>query len=168
MRDSLFIILRALKVKKMNQVCCIYCAEDTTQPFSYPSITPESRSKFPFSIFCMFVHVCNGMNGQLPLARLKIVVPVWDVDKVLRNEDIELLQDWVFKRKSPYFYKMIEVAIELNIHHILPMIVYFYYLILMKGQFLFSNSLSLPLSLFTHPKLTLCLNPNLWLLSTKI
>ena len=35
--------------------------------------------------------VCNGMNGQLPLARLKFVVPVWDVDKVLRSEDVKLL-----------------------------------------------------------------------------
>ena len=38
-----------------------------------------------------FMVVCNGKAGQLPLARLKIVVPVWIVDKVLRNEDVELL-----------------------------------------------------------------------------
>ena len=36
-------------------------------------------------------NVCNGRFGQLPLARLKIVVPVCVVDKVLRNEDVELL-----------------------------------------------------------------------------
>ena len=32
------------------------------------------------------IHKCNGTIGQLPLARLKFVVPVWVVDKVLRNE----------------------------------------------------------------------------------
>ena len=35
--------------------------------------------------------MCNGWNEQLPQARLKIVVPRLRLDKVLRNEDIELL-----------------------------------------------------------------------------
>ena len=47
------------------------------------------------------------MNGQLPLARLKFVVPVWDVDKVLRNEDVELLLDKV-KESRRIFIKWLK------------------------------------------------------------
>ena len=54
----------------------------------------------PFWPYLDQYHLCNGKVGQLPLAHLKIVVPVWIVDKVLRNEDIELLLVWVESCRS--------------------------------------------------------------------
>ena len=57
------------------------------------------------------VYICNGKIGQLPLASLKFVVPVWFVDKVLRNAFLTLstIMDVYFYRLGIFFQSIFDV-----------------------------------------------------------
>ena len=58
--------------------------------WNFPSHTKLKWSKIQKWNCIKGIYVTEW-NGQLPLARLNVVVPVWDVDKELRSEDVELL-----------------------------------------------------------------------------